>query len=110
MVLYTADREREPMANQTGCTGRRRIHCANCIHCKLVQSPVGNGTQYQLRVRCDAGKWRKKLGDEKYYKYFTVVRRHLDYCDSYEPMGDEKEFLRELKRSLPIRDEVYTLT
>jgi hypothetical protein len=69
--------------------------------------PTGGGGQYQLRVRCTAGKWKKKLGDEKFYKYFTVARRSLDECDSYEPMGDSKEFLRELRRSLPIKDETY---
>ncbi|MEW5816152.1 MAG: hypothetical protein AB1798_12255, partial [Spirochaetota bacterium] len=52
-----------------------KIYCANCIHCKLVRTPRGNGDQYYLRVRCDAGKWRKKLGEEKIYKYFTVARR-----------------------------------
>jgi hypothetical protein len=59
-------------------------------------------------VRCDAGKWKKKLGEEKIYKYFTVARRSLDECDSYEPMGDAKEFIRDLRRSLPIKDELYT--
>jgi hypothetical protein len=68
---------------------------------------VANGGQYHLRVRCDAGKWKKKLGEEKIYKYFTVARRSLDECDSYVPMGDAKEFIRELKKTLPIKDEVY---
>ncbi|HUV06918.1 MAG TPA: hypothetical protein VMX75_04255 [Spirochaetia bacterium] len=85
-----------------------KIYCANCIHCKLVRISATNGNQYHLRVRCDAGKWKKKLGDEKYYKYFTVARRSLDECDRYEPMGDTKDFLKELKKTLPIRDEVYT--
>ena len=49
-----------------------KVYCANCIHCKLVKIPMGDGGQYGLRVRCDAGKWRKKLGEEKVYKYFTV--------------------------------------
>ncbi len=85
-----------------------KVYCANCIHCKLVKSPVGEGSQYALRVRCEAGKWRKKLGEEKVYKYFTVCRRTLDACDSYVPMGETEVFLRELKRSLPIKDEIYT--
>lgn len=84
-----------------------KIYCANCIHCKLVRVPTGEGNQYQLRVRCNAGKWRKKLGDEKMYKYFTVARRSLDECNAYEPMGDAKEYIRELKKSLPIKDEIY---
>ena len=84
-----------------------KIYCANCIHCKLVRISAASAGQYNLRVRCTAGKWKKKLGDEKLYKYFTVARRSLDDCDSYEPMGDSKEFLRELRRSLPIKDEDY---
>jgi len=60
-------------------------------------------------VRCDAGKWRKKLGEEKVYKYFTVVRRTLDECGSYEPMGEVEIFLKELKKNLPIKDEIYTV-
>jgi len=86
----------------------RKIYCANCAHCKLVRSPQGDGNHYTLRVRCDAGKWIKKLGGEKYYKYFTVARRSIDECDLYEPMGDEREFIRELKKTLPIKDEVYS--
>lgn len=90
--------------------GEGKIYCANCIHCKLIPEPVPQGSgryRYYLRVRCDAGMWKKKLGDEKRYKYFTVARRSMDECPSYIPMGDPREFLRELKRNLPIRDEVY---
>jgi len=86
-----------------------KVYCANCEHCKLVRNSSGNEGQYYLRVRCDAGKWRKKLGEEKIYKYFTVARRSLDSCDAYAPMGDPKEYIRELKKSLPIKDELYTL-
>ncbi len=92
---------------EAGTTATGKIYCANCKNCKLVPSPVEDDTRYVLRVRCAAGKWRKRLGDEKLYKYFTVIRRSMDECDSYEPMGDENEFLQELKRSLPINDEVY---
>ena len=92
----------EAQARTTG-----QIYCANCRNCKLVPSPVGDDTRYVLRVRCAAGKWRKRLGDEKLYKYFTVIRRSMDECDAYEPMGDENEYLQELKRNLPINDEVY---
>lgn len=84
-----------------------KIYCANCIHCKVVRTRTGSGNEYLLRVRCDAGKWKKKLGEEKMYKYFTVARRSLDSCDMYEPMGDPKIFLKELKKTLPIKDEVY---
>ena len=87
---------------------KTKVFCANCTHCKLVRVPAGNGGQYYLRVRCDAGQWKKKLGDEKIYKYFTVARRVLDECEYYEPMGDARDFLKELKRSLPIKDETYS--
>ncbi len=85
-----------------------KVYCANCIHCKLIKVPMGDASQYGLRVRCDAGKWRKKLGEEKVYKYFTVIRRTVEQCDSYEPMGDAGLYLKELKKNLPIKDEIYT--
>ena len=85
-----------------------KVYCANCIHCKLVKIPMGSASQYGLRVRCDAGKWRKKLGEEKLYKYFTVIRRTLDQCEAYEPMGEVEIFLKELKKNLPIKDELYS--
>jgi hypothetical protein len=84
-----------------------KIYCANCKHCKLVRISAENGIKFLLRVRCDAGKWRKKLGEEKFYKYFTVARRYLDECDTYEPMGEPKTFLKDLKKTLPIKDEIY---
>ena len=83
-----------------------KIYCANCVHCKLMRTPTGSN-QYQLRVRCAAGMWKKKLGEEKFYKYFTVARRSLTTCEEYEPMGDAKHFIKELKKTLPIKDEVY---
>jgi hypothetical protein len=87
---------------------REKVYCANCTHCKLVRTPAGNGSQYYLRVRCDAGLWKKKLGEEKVYKYFTVARRTLDTCGQYGPMGDAREYLKELKKNLPIKDEIYS--
>lgn len=85
-----------------------KIYCANCVHCKLIRTKTGAGSQYCLRVRCDAGMWKKKLGEEKVYKYFTVARRSPESCECYEPMGDPKEYIKELKKTLPIKDEVYT--
>ncbi len=82
------------------------VFCANCIHCKLVPSPAGQG-RYYLRVRCDAGKWQKKSGEEKQYKYFTVARRSLERCESYEDMGEGPEFLKDLRDTLPAADELY---
>jgi hypothetical protein len=82
-----------------------KLYCANCIHCKLVPSPANGVNQFYLRVRCDAGKWRKKLGDEKTYKYFTVARRSIPHCETYIDMGDSRDFIRDLKKSLPMKDE-----
>jgi hypothetical protein len=86
-----------------------KIYCANCIHCKLVTAKPEGETAYLLRVRCAAGKWKKKLGEEKLYKYCTITRRHLDSCDAYEEMGDTREFIRELRKTLPNKDEPWLL-
>ena len=88
----------------------QKIYCANCIHCVVVKVPLDdNKGRYVLRVKCKQQKWRKKLGEEKLYKYFTVIRRTMDDCPDYESMGDAKEFLRELRKNLPDSDEVYQL-
>jgi hypothetical protein len=86
-----------------------KIYCANCIHCKLIPAKPEGEERYVLRIRCAAGKWKKKLGQEKMYKYCTITRRYLDNCDAYEEMGDTREFIRELRKNLPNRDEFYTL-
>ena len=99
-TLQTAETEAMEFAND-------KIYCANCVNCKLVSSPAGVQDQFYLRVRCAAGKWKKKLGEEKIYKYFTVTRRCIDNCDAYEPMGETEEFIRQLKKDLPTKDEAY---
>ncbi|WP_010261812.1 hypothetical protein [Treponema primitia] len=86
-----------------------KIYCANCIHCKLVPEKSTGDDRYVLRIRCAAGKWKKKLGEEKLYKYCTITRRYLDNCDTYEEMGDTRTYIRELKKSLPEKDELYVL-
>ena len=83
-----------------------RVYCANCFHCKVLPYEAGDGRHY-LRVRCSAGRWKKKLGDEKIYKYFTVTRRSVEACPDYVPMGEPVEFIRELRKTLPIKDEAY---
>jgi hypothetical protein len=88
--------------------GSGRVFCANCIHCKLVPAPEDAEGSYRLRVRCEEGKWRKKLGEEKIYKYFTVARRSIESCDSYEDMGDAAEFIKDLRKLLPTSDELYS--
>lgn len=84
-----------------------KIYCANCMNCVMIKVPTGINNQYVLRVKCKEKKWRKKLGEEKVYKYFTVARRTTDYCDAYEPMGELKSYLKDLRKSLPIKDEIY---
>jgi hypothetical protein len=51
--------------------------------------------------------WKKRLGEEKLYKYFTVARRSIEACHNYEAMGELSEFLRNLKDTLPLKDEIY---
>ena len=85
-----------------------KIYCANCRHCVLFKQSVGEQGSYVLRVRCINGMWKKKSGEEKIYKYFTIVRRSLDECKNYDPMGDEKSFIKELRKNLPIKDEIYS--
>jgi len=84
-----------------------KVYCANCNHCVLIKVATGNNGQYVLRVKCQSKQWKKKLGEEKIYKFFTVARRTVDTCDNYEPMGELKSFLKDLRKSLPIKDEVY---
>jgi hypothetical protein len=86
-----------------------KIYCANCIQCKLVSARTGKDERAALRIRCAAGKWKKRLGEEKLYKYSTITRRYLDACDAYEEMGDTREFIRELRKNLTNKDDVYSL-
>jgi hypothetical protein len=85
-----------------------KIYCANCSHCVLFKQHVGQTSSYVLRVRCSKGMWKKQSGEEKIYKYFTIVRRTVASCENYDAMGDEKTFIRELRKSLPIKDEIYS--
>jgi hypothetical protein len=88
---------------------RGPLYGATCLHGNLIPAKPENDDRYVLRIRCAAGKWKKKLGEEKMYKYFTVTRRYLDFCDSYGEMGDTREFIRELRKTLPNKDEFYVL-
>jgi len=88
---------------------KEKIYCANCENCILFKQEDRNSANtYHLRVKCAANKWVKKKGDEKFYKYFTVARRKMEECDRYSPMGEAKEFLKDLKKILPIGDEAYS--
>jgi hypothetical protein len=85
-----------------------KIYCANCSHCVVFKQPVGQMGSYVLRVRCSKGMWRKRSGEEKVYKYFTIIRRTQNMCSFYDPMGEEKAFIKELRKSLPVKDEIYS--
>jgi hypothetical protein len=85
-----------------------KIYCANCSHCVVFKQLLESTSAYVLRVRCSMGLWKKKSGDEKIYKYFSIIRRIMEQCDQYDPMGDEKSFLKDLRKSLPIKDEIYS--
>ncbi|MDR2632446.1 MAG: hypothetical protein LBC51_02345 [Treponema sp.] len=101
----------EPFQESPG--HQRRIYCANCIHCKLLTGTVlftlsvDGEDRDTPRIRCAAGKWKKKLGQEKLYKYSTIIRRHLEYCDAYEAMGDARDFIRELRKTMSPKDAPY---
>lgn len=86
------------------------IYCANCRYCVLFRKSSGvDSAQYLLRVKCTQEKWRKKLGEEKMYKYFTVARRTVEHCPCYKEMGDLRTFIKILRKTLPVKDEVYNL-
>ena len=85
-----------------------KVYCANCAYCTVFKKKVGRIGSYVLRVRCSKGMWKKSSGEEKIYKYFTIVRRTRTACLHYDPMGDEKAFIKELRKSLPVKDEIYS--
>jgi hypothetical protein len=82
----------------------RKIYCANCLHCKITVVDASAGQNPSLKVRCAAGQWKKKVGEEKFYRYDTVEQRRVESCSRYEAMGDLEEFLKDLRQSLPSRD------
>ena len=88
-------------------SANERVFCANCNHCIVVRQKEGEDGKYILRVRCDKKRWSKRSGEEKLYKYFTVARRMQPDCESYQEMGELLPFVKNLKRELPIKDEVY---
>lgn len=88
-------------------SANEKVFCANCNHCVVVRQKEGEDGKYILRVRCDKKKWSKRSGEEKLYKYFTVARRMQPNCEAYQEMGELLPFVKNLKRELPIKDEVY---
>ncbi len=87
---------------------QKKVYCANCINCVLVKVPAEMITKFILRVRCRKKHWSKKLGEEKLYKFFTVARRTIETCGDYESMGELKAYLKELRKSLHLKDKIYT--
>ncbi len=87
-----------------------KIYCANCSNCVLIRHFKNKDGQYVLRVRCTKGMWKKKLGDEKLYKYFSVGRRTMSDCEHYEEMGELKQYLKDLRKNLPVKDELYHIS
>ena len=86
-----------------------KVYCANCSHCLVVRKQEGDPSRYILRVRCEKGKWSKRSGEEKLYKYFTVARRTQANCEEYKEMGEVLHFIKNLKKELPIKDEIYSV-
>lgn len=88
---------------------KEKVYCANCEYCLVVRVFEADQTKYVLRVRCSKKQWAKRSGEEKQYKYFTVARRVQTECGDYVPMGDGNPFIKNLRRELPVKDEIYLL-
>lgn len=90
--------------HESGDSGK--IFCANCYHCKVVKDSNHHGKDIVLKVRCSAGMWKKRVGDDKLYRLDTVEQRRVPDCPHYDPMGECHDFMRELRRSLPQTQEL----
>ncbi len=88
---------------------KEKVYCANCDHCKVMRSFEPDNVRYVLRVKCEKRRWEKRSGEEKRYKYFTVARRVQTDCPDYSPMGDQIPFIKNLRRELPVKDEIYII-
>ncbi len=88
---------------------KEKVYCANCEHCRVTRVFEPDNIKYVLRVRCVKKRWSKRSGEEKQYKYFTVARRVQIDCPDYSSTGDADSFIKNLKRELPVKDEIYTL-
>ena len=87
-----------------------KVYCANCANCTVIRQYESDQEKYILRVRCEKKKWSKRSGEEKLYKYFTVARRMQPNCEDYLEMGDILPYVKNLKKELPIKDEIYTVS
>lgn len=86
---------------------KEKVYCANCEYCLVVRVFETDQSKYVLRVKCGKKQWAKRSGEEKQYKYFTVARRVQADCTDYSPMGDSNPFIKNLRRELPVKDEIY---
>jgi hypothetical protein len=84
--------------------GSPKIHCANCLRCKVfVHASDLTGAREQ-RVKCKARLWRTPAGWEKTFALHTVLNRQRDQCTRYDSMGEDdlKEYLADLRATLPV--------
>ena len=85
----------------------KRMYCANCKNCKVIRELASDGSPLQ-KVRCAAGHWTKPLGGEKLYPLATVPRRTVHNCLDYDEMGETKQYMKELKKNLPSKNnDIY---
>jgi len=88
---------------------KEKVYCANCEYCVVVRVFETDNSKYVLRVKCDKKRWAKRSGEEKQYKYFTVGRRVQNECPDYSAIGELNPFIKNLRRELPVKDEIYSL-
>ena len=84
-----------------------KVYCANCLYCTVFRHYEGDSKTFVLRVRCNKKQWLKRSGEEKVHKYFTVARRTMDECDYYTETGDLYPYIKNLRKALPVKDELY---
>ena len=87
---------------------KEKFFCANCMNCIVIRHYESDPERFVLRVRCTKKQWTKRSGEEKLYKYFTVSRRTVDNCQYYNEAGDLYPYIKNLRRDLPIKDEIYS--
>lgn len=87
---------------------KEKIFCSNCMQCIVIRQYESEPDRYVLRVKCIKKMWSKRSGEEKLYKYFTVARRIMDECEYYEECGELFPYIKNLRKELPIKDEIYS--
>ena len=87
---------------------KEKIFCANCQNCIVIRQYESEPDRYVLRVKCLKKKWVKRSGEEKLYKFFTVARRIMDDCEYYTEAGELFPYIKNLRKELRIKDEIYS--